>query len=230
MLVFVQVLLTTPGLDQDGPADQARFWCPVALDLDGDGSLLVVDKNNSKIKRITKDGVVETIAGAGGKEDENGLIVFGHKNGPAKKAEFNEPAGIARAPDGSIFIADYKNNCIRVIRKNKVRDFAGICAAGSEKGGHKDGPSAKALFNRPQGLSLDSAGNLFVADTGNHCIRKIKDGKVTTVAGKASQQGYYDGPIDEALFNEPWYLANAQNGTLFVVDHGNYRLRQLKFD
>lgn len=211
------------GLDADGSADQARFWCPLALAVEPDGGLLVVDHYNSKIKRI-KDQRVETVAGAGGKE-ENGVVEFGHKNGPAKAAMFNEPSGIALGPDGVVYIADSKNHCIRVLKGGQVSDFAGKCEKGSDKGGYKDGPAAQALFKLPQGLAMDARG-LFVVDTGNHCVRLVKNGVVSSVLGKCEQLGYYDGPVDEALFNEPWYMALAKDGTIFVVDHGNYRLRR----
>jgi DNA-binding beta-propeller fold protein YncE len=215
------------GLDELGEWDAARFWCPFDLAFDADGGLLVADMRNSKIKRITKDRKVEHVAGLGGKEDAEGYVVFGYSNGPAKKAEFNEPASIAVGPDGAVYIADTKNNCIRRLKDGKVDDFAGVCVGGSDKGGLADGPAAKAKFKLPQGVEVDGQGAVWVADTGNHCVRMIQAGQVSTVAGKAGQQGYYDGPVDEALFNEPWSLTRAKDGALFVVDHGNYRIRRV---
>ncbi len=215
------------GLDELGDTEAARFWCPIDLAFDKDGSLLVADMLNSKIKRITQAGQVELVAGLGGKEDENGYVVFGSSDGPAKKAEFNEPAGISVAEDGTIYIADTKNHCIRRLKGGKVTTFAGKCESGKDKGAHADGKASAARFNQPQSVDVGPDGVVYVADTGNHCIRKIAGGKVTTVAGKAGQQGYYDGPVDEALFNQPMTVSVAKDGSLLVVDHGNYRIRRI---
>jgi len=215
------------GLDELGDTEAARFWCPIDLALDADGSLLVADMLNSKIKRVTKDGKVELVAGLGGKQDEDGYVVFGSSDGPAKKAEFNEPAGLAVAKDGAIYIADTKNHCIRVLNAGKVSTFAGKCESGKDKGAFADGKAAAARFNQPQSVDVDAAGAVYVADAGNQCIRKIAKGMVTTVAGKAGQQGYYDGPVDEALFNQPMTVSVAKDGSLLVVDHGNYRIRRV---
>jgi sugar lactone lactonase YvrE len=216
------------GLDKDGSAESARFWCPIDVTLDKDGSLLVADMLNSKIKRVSKDRKVATVAGVGGKEDEEGYTVFGHADGPALKAEFNQPAGIAVGKDGGVYIADAKNNCIRLLKGGKVSTLAGRCKSGKEGGAHADGPAARARFNQPNSLDVADDGTVWVADTGNHCIRKIQGGKVSTVSGKPKQPGYYDGPVDEALFNQPQTISLAKDGSLYVVDLGNYRVRQLK--
>jgi sugar lactone lactonase YvrE len=215
------------GLDEVGALTAARFWSPIDIAYDKDGTLLVVDMLNSKIKRITKDGKVEHVAGRGGKEDEDGYTVFGYSDGPALKAEFNEPAGIAVSADGTVYIADMKNNCIRTFKDGKVGTFAGKCVSGSDKGGHKDGPVSKAQFNQPNAVEVAPDGTVYVADTFNHCIRKIKDGKVTTFTGQPGQQGYYDGPIKDALFNGPQGVSLGKDGSLYIVDFGNYRIRRV---
>jgi sugar lactone lactonase YvrE len=215
------------GLDEVGALTAARFWSPIDIAYDQDGSLLVVDMRNSKIKRITKDGKVETVAGRGGKEDEDGYIVFGYSDGAALKAEFNEPAGIAVGADGTVYIADMKNNCIRSLKNGKVGTFAGKCVSGSDKGGHKNGPVSRARFNQPNGVEVGPDGTVYVADTFNHCIRMIKNGKVTTFIGQPGQQGYYDGPITDALFNGPQSVSLAKDGSLYIVDFGNYRVRRV---
>jgi sugar lactone lactonase YvrE len=215
------------GLDEVGALTAARFWSPCDIAYDKDGTLLVVDMRNSKIKRITKDGKVEHVAGRGGKEDEDGYTVFGYSDGAALKAEFNEPAGIAVGADGTVYIADMKNNCIRTFKDGKVGTFAGKCVSGADKGGHKDGPANRAQFNKPNAVEVGPDGTVYVADTFNHCIRKIKDGKVTTFTGQPGQQGYYDGPIKDALFNGPQGVSLGKDGSLFIVDFGNYRIRRV---
>jgi len=215
------------GLDVEGPADEARFWCPIDITFDKDGSLLVVDMRNSKIKRIGTDRKVTTVAGKGGHQDSEGYIEFGYKDGPAKAAEFNQPAGIAVGPDGTAYIADMKNNCIRTFKNGRVDTFAGTCASGKDKGGHQDGPARKAKFNMPNSVDVGPDGAVYVADTFNHCIRKIQNGKVSTFAGTPGQQGYYDGEPKKALFNGPQTLSAAKDGSLYVVDFGNYRVRRI---
>ncbi|MBN2493460.1 MAG: SMP-30/gluconolactonase/LRE family protein [Deltaproteobacteria bacterium] len=215
------------GLDKVGKWDEARFWCPTDVVFDEDGSLLVVDRLNSKIKRITKDRQVEHVAGLGGKETEEG-VEFGHSSGPAKKAEFNEPVSIARGSDGSYYIADMNNNCVRQLKGGRVSDFAGVCGkVDIDAASFADGPAGSAKFKRPNGIAVGRDGVIWVADTGNHCIRRIEGGKVSTAAGKCKQQGYYDGAIDEALFNQPITIDVDKGGALWVVDLGNYRVRRV---
>ncbi|RME27148.1 MAG: hypothetical protein D6806_05075 [Deltaproteobacteria bacterium] len=217
------------GLDKDGDWQEARFWCPIDVAFDPEGNLIVADMLNSKIKKVTKDRKVETVAGIGGQEDEEGYVVHGYADGPAlKKARFNEPAGLAIAKDGTIYVADSKNNCIRGIKGGKVFTHAGVCVSGSDKGGYKDGPARKARFKLPNRVALGPDGSLWVADTGNHCIRRIKGGKVTTEAGRPGQQGYYDGPAKDALFNVPQTITVARDGTIYIVDNGNYRVRTFR--
>ncbi len=215
------------GLDKDGGWQDVRFYSPVDLTFDKDGNLLVVDMLNSKIKLIDKNTrEVKTIAGRGGKDTTEG-VVFGMSNGPAKQAEFNEPAGIAVGPGGEVYIADQKNNCIRLLKGGQVSTFAGVCAPGKDKGGHKDGPAAAARFLLPNAVDVAPDGSVVVADTGNHVIRRVAGGQVTTVAGKPGQQGYFDGAIGDALFNEPQSVSVGKDGSIYVVDHGNYRVRRI---
>jgi DNA-binding beta-propeller fold protein YncE len=213
------------GKDADGVGEAARFWSPIDAALDPEGNLLVLDMYNAKIKRVTRDRKVTTVAGAGGKEVD-GMVEFGHGNGPALKARFNEPAALAVAPDGAVYVADQKNNCIRVWKGGQVSDFAGVCEVGASKGGYADGAAAQAKFKQPQGVTLGPDGTLWVADFGNHCIRAVKDGKVSTAAGKCGQPGYYDGPAREALFNGPMTVSAGPDGAVWIVDQGNYRIRR----
>ncbi len=215
------------GLDKLGDWDKARFWCPIDLTFDADGSLLVVDRFNAKIKRITKARKVELVAGVGGKDTDEG-VVFGSANGPALKAEFDQPVSIAKTADGAFVIADMKNNCIRLLKGGKVSTLAGQCAkVDTEKENFADGKAAKAKFKMPNGVAVAPDGTVYVADTGNHCIRKIGGGKVTTAAGRCLQQGYFDGLVKDALFNQPLAIDVAKDGSLWIIDHGNYRVRHL---
>ncbi|MBW1872681.1 MAG: hypothetical protein JRJ19_11490, partial [Deltaproteobacteria bacterium] len=90
-----------------------------------------------------------------------------------------------------------------------------------------DGKASQARFKMPNSVAVALDGTVWVADTGNHSIRKIVDGVVSTVSGKKGQQGYYDGPVDDALFNGPQTITIAKDGSLYIVDNGNYRVRHL---
>ncbi len=215
------------GLDQDGDWQRARFWCPVDVAIHKDGSILVVDMYNAKIKRITTQRQVHTVAGRGGMEDQDGYVVFGYKNGPAKQAQFDQPAGIAIASDGTVYIADRRNNCIRKLKQDNVSDFAGRCKNGSDQGGHLDGKAQLAEFRLPDSVDVGQNGSVYVADTHNHCIRKIHSGRVTTIAGSPKNQGYYDGSVDQALFNGPQTISLSRAGRCFIADTGNYRIRTM---
>lgn len=149
--------------------------------------------------------------------------VAGLREGPAAQARFSDPYGVVAAPDGRFFITDGgDNNSIRVLEKNgQVRTLAG----GVE--GFTDELAAQARFNTPSGLALDAAGNLYVADTGNHAIRKVSpQGQVTTLAGDGAP-GWRDGPGAQARFNAPLAVAVDARGRVFVADTHNDRIRMI---
>ncbi len=149
--------------------------------------------------------------------------VAGSQEGPATQARFSDPYGLVAAPDGRLFIADGgDNNRIRVLERNgQLRTLAG----GVE--GFTDETGAQARFNTPSGLALDATGNLYVADTGNHAIRKISpQGQVTTLAG-AGTPGWRDGAGAQARFNAPLAVAVDGQGRVFVADTHNDRIRMI---
>jgi gliding motility-associated-like protein len=157
---------------------------------------------------------VSTFAGNG---------VAGANDGPATAAEFNNPFGIAIDQAGNIYVADLQNSEIRKITP------AGVVSvfAGSGVSGYADGAGTKASFNDPEGMAVDAAGNLYVADAGNNTIRKIDPtGVVSTIAGSLAG-GNADGQGTSASFNGPVDLAFDSAGNLFVVDAGNNEIRKI---
>ncbi|MEH6417091.1 hypothetical protein [Pseudomonas sp. CGJS7] len=162
-------------------------------------------------------GQLELVAGDG---------VAGLRNGAGAQARFADPFGLARSGDGTLYVADAgDNNRIRMIRP----DGSVATVAGSAEG-FRDGAGSAAAFNTPSGLALDSLGNLYVADTGNHAIRKIsKLGVVSTLAGTGTP-GYLDGPGAQAQFNGPIGVAVDQRGRVFVADTYNDRIRLIQPD
>src|SRR5262245_26914419 len=202
-----------PGLE-DGPAGSASFVDPFGIAVDDQGNVIIGDGGqNDRIRRVTRRGAVETIAGS----------AEGFMDGPPSSAAFNTPSGIAVTRKGELIVADTSNNRIRKI----ARDGTVSTIAGTGELGHRDGIGTIASFDGPVGVAVDRLGNIFVADTYNDCIRKITtNGEVSTVAGQATP-GYKDGEPDLALFDTPCGVAVDPAGNLFVADTGNNAVRKI---
>lgn len=149
----------------------------------------------------------------------------GKADGLGTAARFTRPMGIALAPDGTVYVADTNNHCIRRISPTgEVTMLAGAADAP----GSVDGIGASARFVSPLGVALDAQGNLYVADAGDHTIRRVAPtGAVTTLAGTAGHKGRVDGPRVAARFHAPHGIAVASNGTVYVADTENHTIRQL---
>jgi sugar lactone lactonase YvrE len=209
----------TPG-SADGTGSTARFDSPTGIAFGPDGALYVSDTGNHTVRRITLAGVVTTHAGSAGNAD--------FADGPATTARFNQPLGLAVAPDGTVFVADSGNHLIRVIATNGT---VSVLAGNPETFGSADGTGTNAFFNSPVGLALAPDGTLFVSDANNFTIRRVTaDGVVTTIAGAAGQDGSADGPAASARFGKPAELALAPNGTLYIADAAHHTIRRLTPD
>lgn len=196
----------------DGPGGGARFSSPAGIALDAGGQLFVADAGGNKIRKVAPDGMVTTVAGSG---------THGYRDGPAAQARFAAPAGVAVTPAGVLFIADTFNHVIRKIENGIVTTIAGAGRVGST-----DGPVERARFAGPTGVALDDEGNLFVADTGNHRLRKISlqasPPMVSTFAG-TGHPGYADGDLLSAQFKHVAGLSF--RGALYIADAGNNAVR-----
>lgn len=199
----------------DGKGDAARFNAPYGVAISQDGDLYVTDTENNRIRKVTLDGVVTTVAGVG---------VDGAADGPGNQAQFNSPRGIVVDTLGNIFIADALNNRIRKIdTKGVVSTFVGDGAAGRE-----DGEGRNARFNVPSGMTIDKENSLYVADTFNNLIRKVTlAAHVYTLAG-TGKSGYLDGRVDQATFSGPTALAFDPVGRLYITDLANNRIRVIE--
>ncbi|MBL9199933.1 MAG: hypothetical protein JNL39_05465, partial [Opitutaceae bacterium] len=196
---------TSAGL-LDGAGTAARFSNPRGIALDTSGNIFVADSGNHAIRKITPAGAVTTVVGA--------AAAAGAIDGPATTARLNAPEGIAVDAAGNVFVADTGNHAIRRIAPSGVvTTFAG--ALGSAGDANGAGPVAR--FNAPQGLAIDAVGNLFVADTGNHVIRRITPaGIVSLVAGRAGSRGLIDDLGVLARFTAPQGVAVDAAGNVFV--------------
>jgi sugar lactone lactonase YvrE len=200
--------------DMDGPPTTATFKTMWAIAIDAAGNTYVTDNGDVQIRKITSAGVVSTLAD---NPNASGSMVFANADGLAIDAA------------GNFYVSYSGNNCIRKITPDGK---TGIIFAGSPtgQGGFSNGTGAAALFEVPTGLTIDPAGNLYVADSGNGAIRKITPaGVVTTIAGTGSL-GFNDGPAAQAQFREPYGVALDKSGNIYVADGYNFRIRKISTD
>jgi len=211
----------------EGIGIAARFAGPSGVAVDGSGSVYVADQVSHTIRKVTPAGVVTTIAGAAG--------YAGSANGTNSEARFNYPSGVAVDTAGTVYVADGANNGIRKITAAGtnwvVTTLAGFADSGDaeESGGPTDGIGNAARFTVPKGVAVDSAGNLYVADTVNSTIRKVRpDGAVSTFAGTAGVwPGSKDGTGASAQFYWPSGIAVDSGTNLYVADTYNHTIRKV---
>jgi sugar lactone lactonase YvrE len=200
-----------------GTGTNARFYGPQGIASDASGNLIVADTANATIRKITPGGTVSTLAGLPG--------TFNSYDGAGANANFYQPEGVALDNGGNVYIADAWNHTIRRITPaGVVTTLAGL--AGTPGG--MDGTNSKARFNRPGGVAVDAATNIFVTDSLNHTIRKITPaGSVSTIAGLTGVWGSTDGTNSAARFFQPHGIIALGTNTLLVVDSGNQIVRKI---
>ena len=228
----VGVITTVAGLvpqgpqGDGGPATAARLDFPVGVALDGAGNLFIADASNGRVRRVdTVTGIITTVAGTG----EQG---FGGDGGPATAAQLAGPVGVALDGAGNLFIADSDNS--RVRRVDAATGVITTVAGGGEGGFRGDGgPATAARLWSPSGVTLDGAGNLFIADWSNHRVRRVDaaSGVITTVAGTGADGSQVSdgdgGPATAALLAFPESVALDGAGNLFIADTRNHRVRRV---
>jgi hypothetical protein len=204
-----------PG-STDATGTMARFSGPEAVATSGT-DVFVGDGGNHTVRSISSLGAVATLAGTAG--------VSGSLDGTGAAASFDLPRGVGTDATGNVYLADAVNHTIRKITPaGVVTTLAGLADAP----GSDDGSGSLARFDSPSGVAADAAGNVYVADTNNHTIRKITQaGVVTTLAGAASQIGSADGTGAAARFAFPRGLAVDGSGNVYVADSGNDTVRKI---
>ncbi|MDR1469259.1 MAG: hypothetical protein LBT00_08190 [Spirochaetaceae bacterium] len=215
----------------DGTGVKATFNGTHGMAVDGSGNIYMGDAGNNLllIRKITptpEGGVVTTLAGS----------TRGYADGTGAEAKFRDRLGVAVDSAGNVYVADSGNNLIRKITPTPEGGVVTTFAGSGEKG-YADGTAQEAQFNSPYDVALDSAGNVYVADTGNYRIRKItptpQGGVVTTLAGSGDwgngwgKGGYADGIGTEAQFNNPVSVAVDSTGNVYVLDTNNHRIRKI---
>ncbi len=221
---------TFAGTGQDtyggdgGAAQQAAIYFPAGLAVDAAGNVYIADVGNARVRRVNaSDGKINTIAG-------NGFIGFGGDGGAAKDAMLNAPIGVAVDGAGNVYFTDYGNGRVRRVRAsdNTITTIAGTGINGY------NGDNVNALtayLNFPLQLALDAAGDLYIADQGNHRIRKItiSTNVITTVVGIGTPGASGDGGVPTAAqLSFPFGLAFDAAGNLFLADTNNHRIRRTR--
>jgi streptogramin lyase len=193
----------------DGTGAAARFNGPYGVAVDGSGNVFVADRDNNNIRKITPNGAVTTLAGSA---DSSGSA-----DGTGAAARFNWPGGVAVDGAGNVFVADTDNNTIRKVTPSGV---VTTLAGSADSSGSADGTGAAARFNGPNGVAVDGAGNVFVADSGNNAIRKISTlGVVTTIVGVAApvSAGNFPGPLPASIVSPSGVAIDPSTGKLYIT-------------
>ena len=210
-----------PGFGGDGgPAVEAQFGGPVSVAVDSTGALYIADTLNRRIRRVDPGGTITTVAGIG-------EIGYSGDGGLAVNAQLRYPTGVAVDNTGALYIADSENHRIRRVDvSGTLRTIAGT----GESGYSGDGVLATgAWLHTPGRVAVDGAGNLYIADSGNHRIRRVDvSGTIRTIAG-TGERGYGGdgGPAVEAQLGYPVSLAVDGSGALYIADSGNHRIRRV---
>jgi len=214
-----------------GPAAQALIDLPSSVVVDSDGNIIFSDQANFRLRMVKPDNMIETLCGIGTRG-------YSGDGGPCALAELNSPIGQAAAPAGriaidannNIFIADTGNN---VIRKVSYPDRIITTVAGNGTPGYSgdNGPATQAQLNFPADVAVDAYGALYIADTENNAVRRVDtDGIITTMVGNRQRGFSGDGGFaNQASIDRPYGVEVAPNGTVFVADTLNHRIREVSY-
>lgn len=209
------------GYAEGGPG-VAQFKSPAGLFALDANTLLLTDSGNHLIRRISLGTMASTVALAGA------AGVTGAEDGGFAVARFNTPSAVVGGGGSTVFVAEQQNHVIRALdlNTNRVSTSAGL----APHLGAADGVGFLARFNMPLGVGSDEQGNLYIADTSNHTIRKLNQatGSVTTIAGTATQSGQVGGIGAAARFFSPWAVVGDGAGSLYISDTGNHAIRKLE--
>lgn len=203
----------TPG-SANGTGTAASFKNPAGICTDASGNIYVADAGNNKIRKITPIGVVSDFAGSGaiGSIDATGI-----------SASFSNPLDICIDAFGNLYIIDTNNQKIRKITSSGIV----TTLAGSGAPGNANGAGASASFLNPESICIDAFGDLYIADTGNHKIRKCTSTGVVSDYSGTGVYGNLDGPLLTATFSDPEGIGMDAFGNLYISDSNNHKIRMV---
>ena len=201
-----------------GAALGAQLDSPLGLALDLAGNLYIADSSNQRVRRVSPNGAISTVAGTGSAGDSG-------DNGPATSAQLSSPQSVAVDSAGNLYIADSGNHRVRRVSAGIVTTVAGNGSAGDSGDGN---PATNAQLHHPQGVAVDTAGNLYIADSGNNRIRMVStSGVIGTVAGTGVWgTSADDGAAAGLRLANPGSVAVDSAGNLYIADTGSHRIRQ----
>ncbi|HYK89535.1 MAG TPA: hypothetical protein VE398_12240, partial [Acidobacteriota bacterium] len=214
----------TAGFGGDGgKATSASLSGPKGIATDSAGNLFIADTLNNRIRKVTPGGIISTVAGIG-------PAGFGGDGGPATSAQLSGPVGITVDPGGNLYIADTSNSRIRKVTPAGI--ITTVAGSGTYGYSGDGGLAISAQVSYPNGVAVDTAGNLFIADTPIHRVRKVTpDGVIRTVAGNGAFGYAGDGrAATSAEMRFPSGLVIDSAGNLIISDTSNDRIRKVTTD
>src|SRR5262245_7218632 len=213
-----------PYTGYGAPAPKDTLNNPQGVTVDRAGNILIADTYNRVVRRLDRNGTLTVIAGS--------VAGLSGDGGPATEAQLNLPMAVTVGPDGDVYVSDAANSRVRRIKADGgIQTLAGF-GGGEGLGGAgfvgDGGPAEKAKLFTPADVKFDTAGNLYISDSGNNRIRVIRGGVITTTAGTGSAGFSGDGKEAVAAeLNTPQKLVIAKDGSVFIADRGNQRVRKV---
>jgi sugar lactone lactonase YvrE len=203
-----------------GPATAAALNHPFGLAIDSTGGIYIADTDNARIRRVSPDGMISTVAG-------NGVPGASGDGGSALEASLSDVAGVALDAAGNFYFGDPSNRRVRKVTPAGI--ISTVVGTGVQGSSGDGGPATNATLNRPTFVVLDPAGNLYIADTSNQRIRRVDvHGTITTIAGNGLAGFSGDGgPATDASLMFPLGMAMDSIGNLYVADANNHRIRRI---
>ena len=214
-----------PGFSGDGgPATSARLGDRVeGLAVDGDGNIYIADTGNYRIRKVDRSGIISTVAGTG-------AFRTGGDGGPAKIAGLTAIGGLAVDAAGNLYVADTWDDRVRRIDANGI--ISTVAGTGDAGRSGDAGPAVEARLDRPEGVAIGPSGDIYIADTDNHLVRRVDaSGTITTIVG-TGDRGYSGdgGPATEAALSEPRAVAVDSVGNVYIADSANGIVRRVAAD